>query len=41
MSKGLPFVFEVTEEDVMHLRIDLGDDEDEDDCVVFEWQETG
>lgn len=41
MSKGLPFVFEVTDEDVMHLRIDLGDDEDEDDCVVFEWQETG
>ncbi|XP_050259364.1 uncharacterized protein LOC126704402 isoform X3 [Quercus robur] len=35
MSKGLPFVFEVTEEDVTHLHIDLGDDEDEDDCVVL------
>ena len=35
MSKGLPFVFEVTEEDVTHLHIDSGDYEDEDDCVVL------
>ncbi|KAK7831056.1 protein chromatin remodeling 24 [Quercus suber] len=35
MSKGLPFVFEVTEEEVTHLHIDSADDEDEDDCVVL------